>query len=163
VVTASHTGTGPRDADRLIDTVVARYPITLADPAAADVPRAVQVADQLVLVAPAGAHSAASLAMTLEWLEAHGQARLAQAAVTVLNGVSSRTTRHAERAAAVAAGRCRAIVRVPYDSQLAAGGSLRLGTVHAYTALAGVLISGLADSVPAELSGAGRGPAGSGV
>jgi hypothetical protein len=161
VVTASHTGTGPRDADRLIETVVARYPITLADPAAADVPRAVQVADQLVLVAPAGAHSAGSLAMTLEWLEAHGRARLAQAAITVLNGVSSRTTRHAERAAAVAAGRCRAVVRVPYDRQLAAGGALALATVHAYTALAGLLISGLADSFPAELSGAGRGPAGS--
>ncbi len=57
--------------------MVARYPITLADPAARQVPRAVNVADQLVLVAPASADAASALAMTIEWLEAHGHADLA--------------------------------------------------------------------------------------
>src|SRR5215469_9743517 len=120
VVTADHSGPGPRDADRLIDAVAARYPITLADPAPADVPRALQVADLLVLVTPAGTTSAASLAMTLEWLEAHGHGRLAQTSVTVLNGVSKQTAEDAERATTVAAGRCRAIVRVPWDNSLGA-------------------------------------------
>ena len=158
VVTADHSGLGPRDADRLIDAVVARYPITLADPRPADVPRAVQVADQLVLVTAAGATSAASLAMTLEWLEAHGHARLAQTSVTVLNGVSKQTAADAERATTVAVGRCRAIVRVPWDSSLGASGELGTATVHAYTALAGVLVSGLAD--PALAGSAGAGSAG---
>jgi MinD-like ATPase involved in chromosome partitioning or flagellar assembly len=155
VVTANHSGPGPRDADRLIDTVAARYQITLADPAAADVPRAVEVADQLVLVTPAGASSAGSLAMTLEWLEAHGHGRLAHTSVTVLNGVSKQTTEDAERATTVAAGRCRAIVRVPWDSSLGAGGQLSTAAVHAYTALAGVLVSGLTDPALAGSAGAG--------
>jgi len=155
VVTADHSGPGPRDADRLIEAVVARYPITLADPAPADVPRAVQVADQLVLVTPASASSAASLAMTLEWLEAHGHGRLAQTSVTVLNGVSKQTAEDAARATTVAAGRCRAIVRVPWDTSLGAGGRLSTATVHAYTALAGVLVSGLAGPALAKSAGAG--------
>jgi MinD-like ATPase involved in chromosome partitioning or flagellar assembly len=155
VVTADHSGPSPRDADRLIDAVAARYPITLADPAPADVPRALQVADLLVLVTPAGTTSAASLAMTLEWLEAHGHGRLAQTSVTVLNGVSKQTAEDAERATTVAAGRCRAIVRVPWDSSLGASSQLSAPTVHAYTALAGVLVSGLADPALAESAGAG--------
>jgi MinD-like ATPase involved in chromosome partitioning or flagellar assembly len=155
VVTADHSGPGPRDADTLIEAVVARYPITLADPDAADVPRALQVADQLVLVTPVGEHSAGSLGMTLEWLDAHGHGRLAQAAITVLNGVSEQTAPYTGRAIGVATGRCRAIVRVPWDSRLAAGGALDTATVHAYTSLAGALISGLADAVPADSSGAG--------
>jgi MinD-like ATPase involved in chromosome partitioning or flagellar assembly len=156
VVTAEHSGPGPRDADRLIDTVAARYPITLADPAPADVPRAVQVADQLVLVTPAGARSAGSLAMTLEWLEAHGHARLAQTSVTVLNGVTRQTAADAERATTVASGRCRAVVRVPWESNLSGGGQLTLTTVHAYTALAGLLVSGLADPALAGSAGGGN-------
>ena len=158
VVTADHSGPAPRDADRLIDAVAARYPITIADPAPADVPRAVLVADQLVLVTPAGASSAGSLAMTLEWLEAHGHGRLAQTSVTVLNGVSKQTAEDAERATTVAAGRCRAIVRVPWDGGLGASGQLGVATVHAYTALAGVLVSGLSD--PALAGSAGAGSAG---
>ncbi len=153
VVTADHSGPGPRDSDRLIDTIAARYPITLADPAPADVPRAVQVADQLVLVTPAGASSAGSLAMTLEWLEAHGHGRLAQTSVTVLNGVSKQTADDAGRATTVAAGRSRAIVRVPWDGSLGASGQLSTATIHAYMALAGVLVSGLAD--PALVGSAG--------
>jgi hypothetical protein len=154
VVTAEHTGSGPRDADRLIDAVCARYPLTLADPRAADVPRALQAADQLVLVSPAGANAAGSLAMTMEWLEAHGHGSLVQASVTVLNGVSAQTAAHAERAARIAVGRCRAVVRVPWDARLSNGGALGAETVRAFTALAGVVISGLAELRPADVAAA---------
>jgi TcpE family len=152
VVTADAPADQPADAGRLIDAVVARYRITIADPAAAHVPRAALVADQLVLVAPASADAAGSLAMTMEWLEAHGHAQLARDAVTVLNGVSAATAAYVGKAASVAAGRCRAVVQVPWDDRLAAGGALGSATVHAYTALAGVLIAGLAD--PASALGA---------
>jgi hypothetical protein len=69
--------------------------------------------------------------------------------VTVLNGISDQTTVHAEKAAAVATGRCRAIVRVPWDGRLGGEGALgpaplSTAAVQAYTALAGVLITGLA-------------------
>jgi len=161
VVTAEHTGSGPRDADRLIDAVCARYPLTIADPPAADVPRALQAADQLLLVSPAGADAAGSLAMTLEWLEVHGHSRLVQASVAVLNGVSAQTAANAERAAGVAVGRCRAVVRVPWDAQLSGAGALGADTVRAFTALAGVLISGLAEARPADAVAPVAPPAGS--
>jgi hypothetical protein len=81
--------------------------------------------------------------MTVEWLDAHGHAALAAGAVTVLNGVSPATAEHAERAAAVASGRCRAIVQVPWDEHVRARQPLGTATIHAYTALAGVLVAAL--------------------
>jgi hypothetical protein len=172
------------DAGQVIDSVVARYPLVLADPDAGSVPKSLQVTDQLILVAPASEDAANSLAMTREWLEAHGYGRLAEAAIIVLNGVSPPTSQHAARAAAVASGRCRAIVQVPWDERLrgpaaqsggrppepaaaggtggrppepaAAGGTggrppepaqpLAAATIRAYTALAGVVVTALADS-----------------
>jgi MinD-like ATPase involved in chromosome partitioning or flagellar assembly len=145
VVTADSDADEPADAGKLVDAVVARYPLTLADPAAAQVPRALHVADQLVLVAPANPDAAHALAMTLEWLDGHGHSELARRAVAVLNGVSANTTAHTAKAAAVATGRCRAIVRVPWDAGLSGTGPLGIAAVQAYTALAGVLVSGLAD------------------
>jgi hypothetical protein len=156
VVTADAPADEPADAGRLIDAVVARYRITIADPAAPHVPRAVQAADQLVLVAPASGDAAGALAMTLEWLEAHGNADLARGAVTVLNGVSAATAARVDKAAGVAAGRCRAIVRVPWDDRLANGSAVGIATVQAFTALGGVLIAGLANPTRAVRAGAGR-------
>ncbi|HUZ54135.1 MAG TPA: TcpE family conjugal transfer membrane protein [Streptosporangiaceae bacterium] len=147
-----------------------RHELVLADPPTAAVPRLLAIADQLVLVAPASAAAPGAIAMTFEWLEAHGQAGLAAGAVMVLNGVSRRSTAFVEQAERVCAGRCRAIVRVPWDDQIqshstkwthpAAPGSqarqhwaglLSPATAAAYTALAGVLVASLADR------GAGRG------
>ena len=102
----------------MFELVSARYPLTLADPAPAAVPRVLGAADQLVLVAPASADAASAIAMTYEWLEAHGRAGLAAEAITVLNGVSRHTMHHVEQAESVARGRCRAIVRVPWDDLL---------------------------------------------
>jgi hypothetical protein len=146
VVTADSEAAEPGDVGQLMAAVVARYPLTLADPAAAQVPRALEAADQLVLVTPANADAGGALAMTLEWLDAHGHAALGRNAITVLNGVSDKTMDHVEKAAAVATGRCRAIVRVPWDSRLSGEGALGTAAVQAYTALAGVLVAGLAGS-----------------
>ena len=44
----------------------------------------------------------------------------------------------------MARGRCRAIVRVPWDEHVRARRALGTGTIHAYTALAGVLVAALA-------------------
>jgi hypothetical protein len=186
VISGSASAHSGDDAGRLFDLVAARYRLTFADPAAGCVPRTLDVADQLLIVAPASAEAANALAMTFEWLEAHGHGRLAAAAITVLNGVSGPTRSHVEHAAAVASGRCRAIVKVPWDSHLkdisrgrgaaaprnlaedARGpgspavltpadppgvGLLSPALMHAYTALAGVLIAGLAQ--PGELRSAG--------
>jgi MinD-like ATPase involved in chromosome partitioning or flagellar assembly len=163
VAAETSAGDGGRNVTRVFELLSARYSLTLADPGAPAVPRVLSVADQLVLVAPASADAARAIAMTMEWLEAHGHAELASGAITVVNGVSRQTMPHVEQAEAVARGRCRAIVRVPWDDQLrihhperlsgpsaassaqrAGGRLLGPGAIQAYTALAGVLVAGLA-------------------
>jgi conjugation transfer TcpE-like protein len=142
VVTAADSADDP---GRIISAVAARYPLTLADPEASRVPWALRAADQLILVAPASAEAASSLAMTFEWLQAHDFGALAANAIVVLNGVSSQTAGHADKTAAVASGRSRAIVRVPWDERMGGREPLATATIHAYIALAGVLVAALAD------------------
>jgi MinD-like ATPase involved in chromosome partitioning or flagellar assembly len=156
---------GDPEYRRLFDAVGGRYGLTLADPGAAAVARVLTAADQLVLVAPASPDAARSLAMTQEWLGAHGYDPLIANSITVVNGLSKRTMPHAEQAELVVRGRCRAIVRVPWDDHLAkpqterevAGGfdpgaaasrlgQLRPPVLQAYMALAGVLVAALAAS-----------------
>lgn len=164
VVTPEGAAAGlEQDVTRVFELLSARYPLTLADPGAATVPRVLMAADQLVLVAPASQDAASALTTTREWLEAHGHAELADEAIIVLNGVSRHTLAHVEQAEALARGRCRAIVRIPWDDHLKnpgpgrqhlpapaspsdrpARGSLSPAALHAYTALAGVLIAALA-------------------
>ncbi len=142
-----------------------RHQIVLADPSTSAVPRLLAIADQLVLVAPASGTAARAIGMTFEWLDAHGQGSLASGAIMVMNGVSRRSAAHVEHAERVCAGQCRAMVRVPWDDQLANhsverirpatpatmaapqwAGLLSPATAGAYTALAGVLVAALAES-----------------
>jgi MinD-like ATPase involved in chromosome partitioning or flagellar assembly len=127
------------------------------------VARVLSAADQLILVAPASADAARAVAMTMEWLDGHGYEELCTGAITVINGVSKRSMSHVEQAELVVRGRCRAIVRVPWDDHLGAPpteqgisdclpaadaesrfAQLRPPVQLAYTALAGVLVSALA-------------------
>ena len=108
----------PDDYQRLADLLAARYLLTMIDPAPGSLNRVLPTADQLVLVAPASPDAATSLASTQQWLGAHGYGELAGRAVTVVNGVSRRTMEDVLRAESVARGRCRAIVRVPWDDLL---------------------------------------------
>jgi MinD-like ATPase involved in chromosome partitioning or flagellar assembly len=168
----------PAPRDPAIDAITFeaatdRYDMVLADPATVAVPKLLAVADQLVLVAPASAAAPGAIAMTFEWLEAHDQSALAARAVMVLNGVSRRSAAAVEQAERVCAGRCRAIVRIPWDDQLQAlvakrtlgsgpgsqmrqhwTGVLNPATAAGYTALAGVLVASLAgqgqDAQPAH-------------
>jgi MinD-like ATPase involved in chromosome partitioning or flagellar assembly len=154
-----------RGYDRMFGAVAAGYGLTFADPGTASVARVLTVADQLVLVTPASPDAARALAMTQEWLTAHGFGALIANSITVVNGLSKRSMSHAEQAELVVRGRCRATVRVPWDDHLAelaaergTGdrpapgapasllGQLRPPVLQAYTALAGVLIAALAAS-----------------
>ncbi|MGN6682363.1 MAG: TcpE family conjugal transfer membrane protein [Streptosporangiaceae bacterium] len=139
-----------------------RYDLVIADPATIAVPKLLAVADQLVLVAPASGAAPGAIAMTFEWLEAHGQSGLAAGSIMVLNGVSRRSVAATDQAERVCAGRCRAVVKIPWDDQvqgqiakraLPAGPSAQLRqhwagvlsppTAAAYTALAGILVASL--------------------
>jgi MinD-like ATPase involved in chromosome partitioning or flagellar assembly len=136
------------DYQRLADLLTAHYPLTMIDPAPTGLTRVLAVTDQLVLVAPASPDAATSLANTQQWLSAHGYEELTSRAVTVINGVSRRTMDDVLRAESAARGRCRAIVRVPWDDLLSARpgtpSALQPQTRIAYTALAGVLVAGMA-------------------
>jgi hypothetical protein len=120
----------------------------MLDPGAHGLTRLLKVADQLVIVVPASAEAAGALADTREWLDAHGFGELVAHSVTLINGVSRRSLADVEAAESVARGRCRAIVRVPWDEMLPVGvagpSTLRPQTRVAYTALAGVLVAGMA-------------------
>ncbi len=143
---------GRGDYERLGRLLDERYPLTMIDPAPAGLTRVLSLADQLVLVTPASPEAASALANTQQWLGAHGFDELAARAVTVVNGVSSRSMDDVRRTESVARGRCRAIVRVPWDGSLIAApdlpAALHPQTRLACTALAGVLVSGLAARAP---------------
>ena len=125
------------------------YSVTMLDAAAAIVARVLPYADQLVLVAPASSDAARAVQMTFEWLDGHGYEELRARAVTVVNGVSRRSLGDVSHAESVARGRCRALVRIPWDDHLSLDRSprnelksLRSPTRRAYLALAGVVAGG---------------------
>ncbi|GAA1289361.1 hypothetical protein Psi02_17390 [Planotetraspora silvatica] len=139
------------DWRRTLSALDQHYRLVVVDPAAALAARLLPYTDQLVLVAPASEDASDAIAMTYEWLDGHGVSDLRRRAVMVINGVSRRSMPDVEQAEAVASGRCRAIVRVPWEDELAPGrpgpvdvNHLRIGGRRAYVALAGVIVSGLA-------------------
>jgi hypothetical protein len=161
----------------LFGQATAGHPIVLADPSTTVVPRLLSMADQLILVAPASAAASRAIGMTFEWLDAHGHVDLASEAIMVMNGVSRRSTAHVEQAERGCIGRCRAIVRVPWDDQLGLraakreqattasdqlesqwAGPVSPATAGAYTALAGVLVVALADHAGLDDPGHGDRP-----
>jgi MinD-like ATPase involved in chromosome partitioning or flagellar assembly len=139
-----------RDYMTALATLDRFYSVTVLDAAAAVVARVLPYADQIVLVAPANSDAPRAVAMTFEWLDGHGHDDLRARAVTVINGVSRRSMDDVEEAEAVARGRCRALVRIPWDDHLSLDRSprnelrtLRAPTRKAYVALAGVVTGGL--------------------
>jgi MinD-like ATPase involved in chromosome partitioning or flagellar assembly len=140
-----------RDYALAVATLDRFYAISLLDAAAAVVARVLPYTDQLVLVAPASEDAPRAVAMTFEWLDGHGYDELRARAVTVINGVSRRSLPDVEQAESVAKGRCRALVRIPWDDHLDTDRSarselraLRAPTRKAYLALAGVVAGGFA-------------------
>ncbi|WP_425551066.1 MinD/ParA family ATP-binding protein, partial [Actinoallomurus oryzae] len=139
-----------RDYALAMRTLDRFYSITLLDAAAAVVARVLPYADQIVLVAPASSDAPRAVAMTFEWLDGHGYEDLRSKAVTVINGVSRRSMEDVEQAESVARGRCRALVRIPWDDHLSLDRAprnelraLRASTRKAYIALGGVVAGGL--------------------
>ncbi|GHC93150.1 hypothetical protein GCM10007079_42260 [Nocardiopsis terrae] len=139
-----------RDYGQLTGLLGGFYGVTLLDPAATGVARALPVADGLVLVAPASADAERAVSMTFEWLDGNGYGALRANSVLVVNGVSKRSLQDVDAAERVARGRCRAIVRIPWDDHLGSSytkidvGALRPATKRAHGALGGVLVNALA-------------------
>jgi MinD-like ATPase involved in chromosome partitioning or flagellar assembly len=86
------------------------------------------LADQVVLVSSASVDGARSASATLDWLEAHGHGPLVRGAVVVLSMVRSNSKSSVDlgRLEEHFAGRCRAVVRVPWDGHLEEGAEVDL-------------------------------------
>lgn len=108
------------------------------------------LANSLVVVSSASLDGARSASATLDWLEAHGLGDLAKEAVVVISSVRPgggivdvmQLEDHF-------ASRCRAVVTIPYDPHLEAGGILELDeldeeTMEAYRELAAAVGEGFA-------------------
>ncbi|MBE3001814.1 MinD/ParA family protein [Nocardiopsis sp. HNM0947] len=101
------------------------------------------LADQVVLVSSASVDGARSASATLDWLEAHGHMGLVRGAVVVLSMVRSNSKSSVDlgRLEQHFAGRCRGVVRVPWDGHLEEGAEVDLeqldpATKDAYLQLA---------------------------
>jgi MinD-like ATPase involved in chromosome partitioning or flagellar assembly len=109
------------------------------------------LADQIVLVSSPSVDGARSASATLDWLAAHSYGDLVRNAVVVLSMVRPRSKSSVDlnRLEEHFAARCRAVVRIPYDSHLEEGAEIELDllsrpTADAYLSLAAVIGDGLA-------------------
>lgn len=108
------------------------------------------VADQLVIVSSGSIDGARSASATLDWLDAHGYTALVGNAVVVINSVFRRAGGvDLDRVAEHFAGRCRAVVRVPFDPHLEEGTEIDLDRLEAPTRTALLeLAAAVADGFP---------------
>jgi MinD-like ATPase involved in chromosome partitioning or flagellar assembly len=109
------------------------------------------IADSLVIVSSGSVDGARSASATLDWLDAHGHGDLVRNAVTVINCVSrSAGGVDLDRVAAHVGGRCRAVVRIPFDPHLQEGAEVDLDRLEPRTRLALLeLAAVVADAFPA--------------
>jgi MinD-like ATPase involved in chromosome partitioning or flagellar assembly len=108
-----------------------------------------ELADQIVLVSSPSVDGARSASATLDWLEAHEYGDLVRGGVVALSAVRRKTksTVDLERLEQHFAARCRAVVRIPYDTHLEEGAEVELDylnpeTADAYLTLAALVADG---------------------
>ncbi|HVT68527.1 MAG TPA: AAA family ATPase, partial [Trebonia sp.] len=108
-----------------------------------------ELADQIVLVSSPSVDGARSASATLDWLDAHDYGDLVTGGVVVLSAIrrGSKSTVDLDRLEQHFAARCRAVVRVPYDTHLEEGAEFELnllnsGTADAYLMLAALVADG---------------------
>ncbi|SFM57510.1 MinD-like ATPase involved in chromosome partitioning or flagellar assembly [Pseudonocardia ammonioxydans] len=109
------------------------------------------MADQIVIVSSGSIDGARSASATLDWLDAHGYGSLVRNAVVVINSVYRRAGGGVDldRVAEHFAGRCRAVVRVPFDPHLEEGAEIDLDRLEGPTRTALLeLAAAVADGFP---------------
>ncbi|MCE6995883.1 AAA family ATPase [Saccharothrix sp. S26] len=107
-------------------------------------------ADSLVLVSSGSVDGAQTSAATLDWLDAHGYRDLVAKSVAVINSVRPGSGKvDLDKLAAHFAQRCRAVVRIPFDSHLEEGAEIELDKLAPDTRLALLeLAATVADDFP---------------
>ncbi|WP_037329517.1 nucleotide-binding protein [Saccharothrix sp. NRRL B-16314] len=107
-------------------------------------------ADSLVLVSSGSVDGAQTSAATLDWLDAHGYRDLVAKSVAVINSVRPGSGKvDLDKLAAHFAQRCRAVVRIPFDTHLEEGAEIELDKLGPETRLALLeLAATVADDFP---------------
>jgi len=110
-----------------------------------------RLADQIVVVSSPSVDGARSASATLDWLEAHHCGDLVRNGMVVLSAIrpKSKSTVDLDRLERHFAARCRAVIRIPYDTHLEEGAEVELQllsaeTADAYLTLAAIVGDGLA-------------------
>lgn len=91
-------------------------------------------ADSLVVVGSPTVDGASRASKTLDWLVAHGHHDVVERAVVVLSADRTSDEVDSTQLRTHFAARCRAVVEVPHDAHLAAGGRIELGALRPATA-----------------------------
>jgi putative peptide zinc metalloprotease protein len=106
-----------------------------------------QLADQIVVVMSPSLDSARAASATLDWLNENGHAELVRNAIAVVNAVREEGLVEVDKIGEHFQGRCRTVVRVPWDPHLSAGAEtqidrLRPVTRRAYLEVAAAVADG---------------------
>jgi putative peptide zinc metalloprotease protein len=145
------TALGEEDYRRAISLLERHYNLICLDTGTGVLESAtrgiLQLADQIVVVMSPSLDSARAASSTLDWLNENNHAELVRGAVAVVNGVQADGQVEVGRIKEHFAGRCRAVVQVPWDAHLAAGAEtevtrLRPTTRHAYLEVAAAVADG---------------------
>jgi MinD-like ATPase involved in chromosome partitioning or flagellar assembly len=108
------------------------------------------LADALVIVSSGSIDGARSASATMDWLDAHGHGELVSNSVAVINSVRRNSgSVDLDRVAEHFAARCRAVVRIPFDTHLEEGAEIDLDRLSRHTRTALLeLAASVADSFP---------------
>jgi putative peptide zinc metalloprotease protein len=145
------TALGEEDYRRAIALLERHYNLILLDTGTGVLESAtkgiLQLADQIVVVMSPSLDSARAASATLDWLNENGHAELVRNAVAVVNAVREEGLVEVDKIGEHFKGRCRAVVRVPWDPHLSAGAEtqvdrLRPVTRHAYLEVAAAVADG---------------------
>lgn len=114
------------------------------------------LADQVIVVTEPALDAARAASATLDWFAKNGYEHLCgDGAIAVINAVQPRSEVDLDAIAEHFTDRCRAVVRVPWDRHLDAGGEsdmarLQPATARAYLELTAAVADGFADRTPAR-------------
>jgi putative peptide zinc metalloprotease protein len=145
------TALGEEDYRRAIALLERHYNLILLDTGTGVLESAtkgiLQLADQIVVVMSPSLDSARAASSTLDWLNENGHAELVRNAIAVVNAVREEGQVEVDKIRDHFQGRCRAVVRVPWDPHLSAGAEsqvdrLRPVTRRAYLEVAAAVADG---------------------
>jgi putative peptide zinc metalloprotease protein len=145
------TALGEEDYRRAIALLERHYNLILLDTGTGVLESAtkgiLQLAEQIVVVMSPSLDSARAASSTLDWLNENGHAELVRNAIAVVNAVREEGLVEVDKIEEHFQGRCRTVVRVPWDPHLSAGAEtqvdrLRPVTRRAYLEVAAAVADG---------------------